>query len=242
MEKCIRQISKALAALLIFSIISFTLSSQTIPYKNKIRFVLWSNVDAYPGLKTDDSNDSTPSAYSENNIFNFAINSIRDIGPYLVNGMVYGWSFSYTPYDKTRGVEEQLKIEPLISQKVVEKGVTYSFPWVENNIFNCWCEYERAPYEVQEYERWAVIQNPVIHGIGYGNLADGFEGIKAAAADALKNALRTYYRNVIKNKPKEITGKVLIKTAPLIGVDAGRYMINLDFFLERGKIIEYKVF
>lgn len=233
MEKRIRQIKKSILLLIIFSIITFTVSSQPVSFKNKIRFVVWSNVDAYPGSLSASSDDGT---------YNFAIKSIKDLGPYLVNGIVYGWSFSYTPYDKTRGVAEQLKIEPIVSQKVIEKRIKYSSPWIEENKFNCWCEYERTPYEVQEYERWAVIENPVIHGIGYGKLADGFDGIKAAAEDALKNAVREYYRNVIKNKPKEIRGKVLIKNAPLIGVDAGRYMINLDFFLERGKIIEYKVF
>ena len=40
----------------------------------------------------------------------------------------------------------------------------------------------------------------------------------------------------------EITGKVLIKDIPTIGIDNGKYVINLDFFLEYGKIIEYTVF
>ena len=46
----------------------------------------------------------------------------------------------------------------------------------------------------------------------------------------------------IKNKPKEITGSVLIRKQPLLGIDAGKYTIKLDFFLECGTIRYYTVF
>lgn len=242
MEKRIRKIKKAFTAFVIFCSLSLTLSSQSVTQKNKIRFVLWSNVDSYPGVLTEESSDGNTSASSENGIYDYAIKSLKKVGPYLINGMVYGWSFSYTPYDKTRGVKEYLEIEPIVPEEIVRKNITYSAPWIENNLFNCWCEYIRSPYEIQEYERWETVKNPVIRGIGYGSLEHGFQGIKEGTEDALKNAVRSYYRNIIKNKPKEITGKVLVKSNPLIGVDAGRYVVNLDFFLECDKIIEYKVF
>jgi hypothetical protein len=89
---------------------------------------------------------------------------------------------------------------------------------------------------------WASIQNPTIQGIGIGKISDGFDGITAAAKDAVKKAVREYYRNVIKNKPKEITGSVLVRNQPLLGIDAGKYRIKLDFFLECGRIKYYKVF
>ena len=58
----------------------------------------------------------------------------------------------------------------------------------------------------------------------------------------MKNAVRNYYRNLIKNKPKQITGAVLLRKTPLLGIDSGRYVINLDFFLECGTIEEYTQF
>jgi hypothetical protein len=86
---------------------------------------------------------------------------------------------------------------------------------------------------------WSSIQNPTIQGLGYGSVYLGFEGIKEAAKDAVKQAVREHYRTLIKNKPQEITGSVLIKKMPTMGIDAGRYMIKLDFFLEYGRIKEY---
>ena len=98
-----------------------------------------------------------------------------------------------------------------------------------------------AGVNIQEINH-RYIKNPVIQGVGYGDLKKGFPGLKDAAYDALKNAVREYYRAIIKNKPKEITGSVLIRDIPTIGISSGRYIFNLDFFLECGKIIEYSVY
>ena len=117
--------------------------------------------------------------------------------------------------------------------------ITDSSPWIQNNKLNCWCEFTRNEFQIQNYYLWSSIQNPTIQGLGYGSVYLGFEGIKEAAKDAVKQAVREHYRTLIKNKPQEITGSVLIKKMPTMGIDAGRYMIKLDFFLEYGRIKEY---
>lgn len=193
---------------------------------------MWANVDAYPGLEDA----------AEYEGFEYPIKQIKEIAPYLVNGMVCGWEFSYTPYDKKRGVEEILEVKEIVPEVYVNRGIKYSSPWIQDNKFNCWIDYKRSDYDIQNYNLWSTIKNPVITGRGYGDVKIGFMGIKDAAEDALKDAIRNHYRPIIKNKPKEIRGKVLIKEIPIIGVDEGRYVINLDFFLEWGKIIEYTVF
>lgn len=198
-----------------------------------IRIPLWAEIDAYPELESEYDGDSD---------YGFAVSRIKKTADFLVDGMVYGWEFSYTPSDKLRGVEEYFEITPI--EKLDQTGgrLTYSSPWVQDNKLNCWIDYTRTDFQIQNYYLWASIQHPSIQGRGYGNIADGFEGIENAASDALKNAVREYYRGVIKNKPKEITGSVLIRKLPVMGIDSGRYVINLDFFLECGKIIEYSQF
>ena len=227
---------KTLICLLIISLFSYSLIAQSVSQLTKIRFNLWAEIDPYPGSEDAKNDTGDPSKYE------FSINRIKEIAPLLVEGMVYGWEFSYTPYDKTRHVDEYMEIKPIVNPQYLIPNIVYSSPWIENNSFNCWVQYNKNEYEKSEYDKWSVIQNPSIHGVGYGETKDGFTGIENACKDALKNAVREHFRGVIKNKPKEITGKVLIKNVPLIGGDAGRYMIKLDFFLEYGKIIEYKVF
>ena len=202
-----------------------SLFAQTPSIIRHIRFPIWAQVDAYPGTEA-----AAEDLDAEE--FSYPIARIKETVPFLVEGLVYGWKFTYVPSDKTRGVEEFFEIQP----------IEYSSVWIENNRFNCWVDYTRTDYEVQLYNLWASIQNPTIQGRGYGDLSKGFEGIKEAAQDALKNAVRDYYRNLIKNKPKEITGSVLLRKTPLLGIRSGQYVINLDFFLEWGTIEEYTQF
>ena len=215
-----------------------SLYAQTPSVVRNIRLPLWAELDAYPGLELSGSRSDG----KEEGQYDFPISQMRKIAPLIINGMVYGWNFVYVPSDKARGVEEYLEITEIVSADVIRGGITYTSPWIENNNLNCWVEYTRTDSQVQSYNLWASIQNPVIGGIGYGSVEKGFEGIEEAARESLKAAIRNYYRKTIKNKPKEINGSVLIRKFPTLGIDSGRYVINLDFFLECGKIIEYSVY
>lgn len=228
MEKCI----KKLIIILLFS--SSLLAAQTPSIINHIRIPMWASLDAYPGL--EDAQDVS------SGIYDYPIKSIRELGPFLITGMVYGWKFVYTPSDKARGVEEYFELTEIQSLDPAKDMIHYASPWIQDNKLNCWCEFTRDEFQVRTYYLWSSIQNPTIHGRGYGDLTKGFDGLKDAANDAVKNAVREYFRTKYKNKPKEITGSVLIRELPIIGISAGRYVINLDFFMECGKITEYKVY
>jgi hypothetical protein len=103
-------------------------------------------------------------------------------------------------------------------------------------------EYRRTDNQIHSYRGWQSVLHPKIRGEGYAKISEGFDGIQKACAEALKLAVRNYERKWIKTKPKEISGIVFMREPPKIGVDAGRYKVSLDFFMETDKIIEYKTF
>jgi len=223
---------KRLQVIFFLIFLFFPLFSQTPSVVEHIRIPLWAELDAYPELLQD----------SEIEAESYPIKKIREVAPFLISGMVYGWDFVYTPSDAARNVEEYFE---LTEKKVSDKeliGIKYSSPWIQDNRLNCWCEYTRTPMQIQNYNLWASIQNPTIQGQGFGSISLGFDGIVEATKDAVKKAVREHYRGQIKNKPKEITGSVLIRKQPLLGIDAGKYTIKLDFFLECGTIRYYTVF
>ena len=235
MERNVQKVNKGFLAVFVLCLLCTSrLFAQTPSVVRNIRLPLWAELDAYPGLELSSDKDEGQ--------FDFPISQMRKMAPFIINGMVYGWNFVYVPYDKARGVEEYLEITEIVPSDVIRDGITYASPWISNNNLNCWVEYTRTDSQVQSYNLWASIQNPVIAGIGYGSVEKGFEGIEEAARESLKAAIRNHYRKTIKNKPKEITGSVLIRKFPTLGIDSGRYVINLDFFLECGKIIEYSVY
>lgn len=223
-----RKSIQLIVLVLLFGLYSATVSAQVPSFSEKIRIPLWAELDAYPGLEEAKGLED----------YEYPVQEIKKIAPFLISGMVYGWEFVYVPYDKSRGIEEYFEVK-----EINPAGkITYSSPWIDDTYLRCWCEYTRTTAEVQNYKAWASITHPVIRGRGYGSVRDGFEGIKDAAADSLKSAVREYYRGITKNKPREIKGSVLIKNEPILGIDSGRYAINLDFFLECDTIKKYGIY
>ncbi len=211
--------------------ISLFFSQSPINLRN-IRIGVWAELDVYPGLyeKNDD-------------ILNYTKNRIRDLSIFLMEGMVYGWNFVYTPSDNLRGVEEYLEVTPITPfSKNDKEKIIYSDSFFEENRVNVWCDYERTDYQIQSYKIWSGIEHPVIQGRGLGRIEEGFDGIQTAAKNALKEAVRARYRTELKNKPKEISGSVLIRNPPVVGIKNGQYAIFLDFFLERDRIIKYTTY
>ncbi len=246
MERYVQKINQKIKRHFLFAglglLFIFQLFAQTPSVIRNIRLPLWAELDAYPGLVPfDEENEGEKSSQIEGQ-FDYPVKQMHKIAPFIISGMVYGWNFVYVPLDKARGVEEYLEVTEIVSSDVIKGGISYLSPWISENNLNCWVEYSRTDSQVQNYNLWSSIKNPVIGGIGYASVEKGFEGIEEAAREALKDAIRSYYRKTIKNKPKEINGAVLIRSFPTLGISSGRYVINLDFFLECGKIIEYSVY
>lgn len=220
-----------LTVCLVFSAAVGLCPAQTPSVVEHIRISLWAEADAYPGLAEAQDTDA--------GIYDYPVKRLKAIAPFLINGMVNGWNFVYTPSDKLRGVEEYFEFSDIQPLGRSGEDITYSSPWMQDGKISCWVEFTRTPQMLRNYALWASISRPVISGKGYGKIEDGFDGITDAAKEAVKEAVRSYFRGRIKNKPKEIDGKVLIRNQPAIGIDAGRYMVQLDFFLETDRILSY---
>ena len=223
-----RRVQKLIFILLVFVSLLF---AQDVSQERMVRFALWASTESYPGVEQPEAGLSLP------------VRKIRQISPFILSGMVYGWRFDYVPYDKARGVQEIFETEIVRELDENEiKTIQYTKPWIEDSILNCWVEYRRTDAQLHIYKSWQSVMNVRIKGEGYAPLSEGFDGLKKACDEALKMAVRNYERKWIKTKPKEITGSVFMYEPPKIGVDAGRYKVTLDFFMQTDKIIEYRTF
>ena len=201
--------------------------------EERIRFSLWATLEAYPeaGEIVDPAKP-----------FAHPINRLKEIVPFFIEGMVCGWSFSYTPSDKTRNVEEFFEFKPLREYPNMKSRITYTEPWVEDNKLHCWVEFVCPPHLTAWRNTWQTLGYHRISGRGQGLLTDGFDGIYEGASIALKEAIRSYARSITKNKPKEISGEVLVTGLPSIALKSGRYIVDLDFFLNVSRIIDYTIY
>lgn len=207
---------------------------QTLDYEKNIRIHLWAELDAYP--------ESKEAADISSKQFDFPIKKLQKTAPFLINAMVYGWNFTYTPYDKMRRVLEFFELEEIEKIDFEKNPIVYKTPWIQDNFMHSWVEFYRTPQMIWSFKAWNTINTKKTQGRGKAPVSLGFEGIEKAANEAAKNAIRNYYREIIKNKPKEIDGKLIITKEPKIGISEGQYIVELDFFLETDRIIKYTQF
>ncbi len=230
MERRIRKI----VVFILFSLFIFSIKAQTFSSLERIHIPLWADLEAFPGSKTSKQVSAS--------FFDYAIGQLKDIGPMLITGMVYGWYFSYTPSDKTRAVKESFEFKPIKEINVKKNKIYYRKPWVQDDSLYAWVDFERTPSMIAYYQSWKSIKNPNIKGSGSGDVYKGFKGIQEASEKAVKDAVRTYFRKIIKNKPKKIEGRVIINSEPNLMIKSGQYHIQLDFFLQTDRILAYTQF
>ncbi len=225
--------------------------SQVPSQLEQIRIQVWADLDPFPGKFEEeklDENQNLSSAKKESNesefeqIFGFSINRTKEIAPFLISGMIYGFNFEYTPYDKKRNVAEYWSFIPIKEISKETNTIEYKNPIAMENKLVCWVYCDRTKEQTAEYKHWNSIIYPKIKGKGSASIENGFESIKSACSEAAKLAVREYWRTMIKNKPKEISGKLLLIGNPRIYISEGQYITDLDFFMETDKIVPYTQF
>ena len=214
----------------------------------KIRVQMWSLLEQNPQLlqnlkEQTEENNSSQKELSKDFFYQYSVNEIKNLAPFVFEGIIHGWNFSYTPYDKTRQVNEYFEFSvdgPNISKN--DKNISYNNPYFQDNKLFCWVEYQLSKEMVNKLKQTQSVILKKISGKGKGKVSEGEEGIKKAFAEALKNAVRNHGRDIEKNKPKEMLGKVNITGNPRVYIDNGFYVVDLDFFVQVDKIIQYQIF
>ena len=217
-----------------FSLLIFAAKAQTPNFEEIINIHVWTELDAYPELAEAQN--------TEAGIFDYSTKRIKDVAPFLINGMVYGWNFTYTPSDKMRAIDEYFEISPINQINTEENPITYKNPWIQDNLVHIWTEYARTKNQIHSFKAWKTTTTQKTQGIGTASVKLGFEGITAATKNAIRDGIRNFYRPIIKNKPKEISGRIIISKEPKIGITQGQYSVKLDFFLETDRIIKHTIF
>ncbi|MBQ9539161.1 MAG: hypothetical protein IJU95_07805, partial [Treponema sp.] len=142
-----------MAGLLLSALVLVGGAAAQVPNQSQqLRIQIWSELDPFPGSFGDedweaevDEDESSPKSAANPTVqqesasadkseaerredtrvklYSFAIGRAKELTPFFLSGMLSGWSFEYTPYDKGRGVEE-----------FFEFGEINPFDWDMNSI------------------------------------------------------------------------------------------------------------
>ena len=239
-------------------------ASPQVPNQSRqLRIQIWSELDPFPGGFGDEAwetgEDDLPaagaaaaplpsaggSAESEatrTRLYSFAIGRAKELTPFFLSGMLSGWTFDYTPSDKGRGVEESFEFGEITPFDWSMNSIEYRDPLPEDEKLLVWAYCDRTEVQQLSYRRWSSINLPKVRGRGSASVAKGFEGIRESVGSAIRDAVREYWRTYSRNKPKEITGRVLLIGVPRVYISEGQYKTDLEFFLETDRIVKYTYF
>ncbi len=230
-----RRLPLITAALLLLIFLPPQLSAQTAEADPTLRIELWVPFDEFPGLAV------APAADEDE--WMPAVRAMHQLAPYIFTGMIYGWDFSYTPSDKTRQVAEYFEAVPRGSIELQDPRLTFHDSIRTDIRITTEAEYERTPYMMQNRKHWQSLTTIKITGKGSASVAGGTEAMQSMIEDAIKNGVRAWAQTYTKNKPKEISGSiVLADESPKIGIRNGQYVAELDFFLYVVTINQYYLY
>lgn len=142
---------------------------------------------------------------------------------FVFSGMVYGFTFSYTPYDKARKVEEEFLLEPY---RWIQRGDPNLRVWqVRAEGSRVFVRVRYALWDFQEPWYQGLRSNilPAAAGKGEAPFYKGPEGRVQAIREGIKHAVRDYARSIMYNKPQALKGLVVLDAAPRVVLDSGVY-------------------
>ena len=229
------RINKKIFLIACFVFVFGSLFSQISENQKLLRVKLWVPIDENPQVGIPFN--------SEDGLYSSAMTSLKNVAPYILSSMIYGWNFEYTPSDKTRNVEEFFSLELLAKISREDSNINFvDFSSLDTR-FYAWLQYPRTEEMMISRERWNSIKFPKVKGYGESSALKSDEAIIEAINDAAKNAIRTYAQTQTKNKPKEVLGKIILVDQDIsVKIHKGKYTAYLDFFLYVDKIIQYSQF
>ncbi|MFW5744302.1 MAG: hypothetical protein ACOC2D_13585 [Spirochaetota bacterium] len=171
-----------------------------------------------------------------------AVERLLDEATFVLSGMIYGFEFTYVPSAPSRGVEEVFELDPYATIVRGDPRLQVLQTWVEADRL-----YARITYEVDSeqagwYRGWTSAANPRSRGVGRSPFIGGPTAKPEATRDAVRVAVRNHARTLELNRPKRITGAVLIAEAPRVVVRDGSYEATLPVLLQIDSIERYELY
>ena len=168
--------------------------------------------------------------------------ALLEVSKTILEGMTYGWRFSYTPLDKRRKVEEEFELIPiqpimLDDERLSVTGLRAQYPYLY-----CWAEYRITAAMSLRKTEWVRSNYVIAKGYGSADRKMEIDGVRQAYKEAALSAVRGYLRKNQKNKPKSIIGEMLIKENPRLYAASGKFNAELTVYLYVKEVIPYEVF
>jgi hypothetical protein len=160
----------------------------------------------------------------------------------LLSGMVYGWTFTWTPSDVARKVADRFDLVPVAEIPWGSDRLAVRQTQVEEARLFAQVFYTMNPAEQLRRESWAGAVVDAATGSGQAPAMKGRGAKFEALANAIKDAVRNQLHTRILNKPHQIRGEVVLWDDPQVWVASGAYHAVARIRLRVTEIVPYRIF
>jgi hypothetical protein len=167
---------------------------------------------------------------------------ILEEAAWVYGGMIWGFDFSYTPYDKARAIPERFEIESLGALKLELLSIAAGAYPKSADEYRAFVEYRPAPALSALMASYAQEPWKSCQGIGRADMVLGVKGRRAAYEDGLRAALRGYLQSALPNKPRLVKGRIAFERAPSLAILGGSYTVQLRARAMVTESIPYKIY
>lgn len=157
----------------------------------------------------------------------------------IISGMIYGWKFHYEPADKERQIEEIFEVTPVASIKRDDPNMRLKDNWVEEFIMYQNIVYYLSQFQIDRIKSWNSSSVPSSYGEGEASSYTE-TGKDEALKEALKNSIKREFQSRGKDKPRSITGQMLLKETPRLYINSGLYHYQIEVLILYKNINEYQ--
>ena len=162
----------------------------------------------------------------------------------ILSGMIYGYRFRYTPGDSIRQLDEEFSLNPVAEILWGDPNLQIADAWIKDSLLFVKVTYRLEDFQTSRRRAWSSNSVEVSSGVGSHSVftATSPEGKQNALREALNNAVREALRSVVFNKPREVTGEILIWNPPDTVIQSGTYTTQADVKLRVKEIRSYSLF
>jgi hypothetical protein len=167
---------------------------------------------------------------------------ILEEAAWVYGGVIWGFEFAYTPYDKARAIAERFELAPIAGLKPELLALVPDALASGVNGYSGFVEYRPGPdlaslMESYSREPWKGCQ-----GIGRADMILGVKGRRAAYEDGLRAAIRSYLQGALPNKPRQVKGRIVLERPPSLAIINGAYTAQLRARAMVLETIPYKMY
>ena len=162
----------------------------------------------------------------------------------ILSGMIYGYRFRYTPGDSVRQIAEEFSLAPVAEILWGDPNLKIADVWIKDSLLFVKVTYRLEDFQSSRRRAWSSNSVEFSSGVGSYSVftATSPEGKQNALREALKNAVREALRPVVFNKPREVTGEIIIWNPPDTVIQSGTYTTRADVKLRVKEIRSYSLF